>query len=304
MSNPSTVTLVLGNLGGQVGAVDGAINTSVGARDGNTGAWISGTITAAGSIATMFPMVRTVEAAGGFAITISNLGKTGFDGSKLTVGDILTIGAGVAVLFGAPAIIGFGLTVAGIGWTFYTLKDPSRNLSIPDLYNRAKNWVWPRDPIILDLDGNGLETVGLVANIHFDHDGDGVLTKTGWAGKNDALLVWDRNTNGSIDTGAELFGDFTMLPNGTLAPNGFAALAALDLNGDGVLDANDPAFVELKIWRDADQNGKTGTGELISLLDAGIVSLNLANTLKYHNQHGVFGNERLSANDAIWKLAI
>ena len=185
---------------------------------------------------------------------------------------------------------------------FRNIDDLGKNMK--NWWGRAKNWVWPRDPIILDLDGNGLETVGLAANVHFDHDGDGVLTKTGWAGKNDALLVWDRNTNGSIDTGAELFGDFTMLPNGTLAPNGFAALAALDLNGDGVLDANDPAFVELKIWRDADQNGKTGTGELISLLDAGIVSLNLANTLKYHNQHGVFGNERLSANDAIWKLAI
>ncbi|MDZ4316739.1 MAG: hypothetical protein U0989_18470, partial [Azonexus sp.] len=94
-------------------------------------------------------------------------------------------------------------------------------------FNRAKTWTWPRDPIILDLDGDGLETVGLASNIHFDHDGDGVLTKTGWVGKDDALLVWDRNANGSIDTGAELFGDFTMLPNGTLAPNGFAALAAL-----------------------------------------------------------------------------
>ncbi len=101
-----------------------------------------------------------------------------------------------------------------------------------DLFNRAKNWVWPRDPIILDLDGDGLETVGLASNVYFDHDGDGVLTKTGWAGKNDALLVWDRNANGSIDTGAELFGDFTPMPNGTLAPNGFAALAALDSNGD------------------------------------------------------------------------
>ena len=122
MSNPSSITLVLGNIGGQVGAVDGSINASVGARDGNTGAWISGTITAVGSLATMFPMARTVEAAGGFAITMSNLGKTGFDGSKLTVGDILTLGAGVAALFGAPAIIGFGLTVPGIGWTFYTLR--------------------------------------------------------------------------------------------------------------------------------------------------------------------------------------
>jgi len=154
------------------------------------------------------------------------------------------------------------------------------NLKFKEWWDRAKNWVWPRDPIILDLDGDGLETVGLAANIHFDHDGDGVLTKTGWAGRDDALLAWDRNTNGSIDTGAELFGDFTVLPNGTLAPNGFAALAALDANGDGIIDANDPAFAELKLWRDADQNGKTGTGELISLADAGIVSLNLANTLK------------------------
>ena len=158
-----------------------------------------------------------------------------------------------------------------------------------DLFNRAKNWVWPRDPIILDLDGDGLETVGLASNVYFDHDGDGVLTRTGWAGKDDALLVWDRNGNGRIDTGAELFGDFTPLLNGTLAPNGFAALAALDSNGDGILDASDPAFAELKLWRDADQNGATGAGELISLADAGIVSLNLAHTLK--NQNLANGNQ-------------
>jgi hypothetical protein len=158
-----------------------------------------------------------------------------------------------------------------------------------DLFNRAKNWVWPRDPIILDLDGDGLETVGLASNVYFDHDGDGVLTRTGWAGKDDALLVWDRNGNGRIDTGAELFGDFTPLLNGTLAPNGFAALAALDANGDGVIDASDPAFAELKLWRDADQNGATGAGELISLADAGILSLNLANTLK--NQNLANGNQ-------------
>ncbi|MFN3716744.1 MAG: hypothetical protein ACK4R8_08485, partial [Thiobacillus sp.] len=124
-------------------------------------------------------------------------------------------------------------------------------------YRDAKTWTWPRDPILLDLDGDGLETVGLASNVYFDHDGDGVLTKTGWAGKDDALLVWDRNANGTIDTGAELFGDFTPLPNGTLAPNGFAALAALDSNGDGILDASDPAFAELKLWRDVSQDGQT-----------------------------------------------
>ena len=159
---------------------------------------------------------------------------------------------------------------------------------IKDWWDRAKNWVWPRDPILLDLDGDGLETVGLASNVYFDHDGDGVLTKTGWAGANDALLVWDRNGNGTIDTGAELFGDFTVLPNGTLAPNGFAALAALDANGDGVIDATDPAFAELKLWRDISQDGVSQGGELVSLADAGIVSLNLAHSLK--NQRLANGN--------------
>ncbi|MFM5727816.1 calcium-binding protein [Aeromonas veronii] len=163
------------------------------------------------------------------------------------------------------------------------------NLQQRDFFEKAKNWVWPRDPIILDLDGDGLETVGLAANVYFDHDGDGVLTKTGWAGKDDALLVWDRNANGTIDTGAELFGDFTPQPNGTLAPNGFAALAALDANGDGILDASDPAFAELRLWRDVSQDGVSQGGEFITLAEAGIVSLNLANTLK--NQNLANGNQ-------------
>ena len=163
-----------------------------------------------------------------------------------------------------------------------------RDRGYSNFFDSAKNWVWPRDPILLDLDGDGLETVGLASNVYFDHDGDGVLTKTGWAGANDALLVWDRNGNGTIDTGAELFGDFTVLPNGTLAPNGFAALAALDANGDGVIDATDPAFAELKLWRDISQDGVSQGGELVSLADAGIVSLNLAHSLK--NQRLANGN--------------
>lgn len=163
-----------------------------------------------------------------------------------------------------------------------------RDRGYSNFFDSAKNWVWPRDPILLDLDGDGLETVGLASNVYFDHDGDGVLTKTGWAGANDALLVWDRNGNGTIDTGAELFGDFTVLPNGTLAPNGFAALAALDANGDGVIDATDPAFAELKLWRDISQDGVSQGGELITLADAGIVSLNLAHSLK--NQRLANGN--------------
>ena len=152
----------------------------------------------------------------------------------------------------------------------------------------AKRFLFPRDPIILDLDGNGIKTVGLAANIHFDYDNDGVLTQTGWVGNGDALLVLDRNTNGNIDNGTELFGDYTPITRTnadgstttTYAPNGFAALASLDSNNDGIIDANDPAFAQLKLWRDTNQNGTTNMGELITLQEAGIVSLNLANVLK------------------------
>ncbi|MDD3529580.1 MAG: hypothetical protein PHS77_06855, partial [Gallionellaceae bacterium] len=144
-------------------------------------------------------------------------------------------------------------------------------------------------PIVLDLDGDGvIRTVGLSSGVNFDHAADGFAERTGWVAPGDGLLVWDRNANGTIDTGAELFGDFTVLPNGTLAPNGFAALAALDANGDGVIDATDPAFAELKLWRDISQDGVSQGGELVSLADAGIVSLNLAHSLK--NQRLANGN--------------
>ena len=170
--------------------------------------------------------------------------------------------------------------------------------TVADLFDRAKQWVQPVDPIILDLDGNGLKTVGLDANIYFDHDGDGILTRTGWVDSGDALLVLDRNGNGNIDTGAELFGDFTPLPNGALAPNGFAALAAFDDNGDGIIDANDAIFSQLRLWRDSNQDGVTNEGELITLEEAGIVGLNLGNTVK--NQAMGNGNTLAREGSFIW----
>lgn len=217
-------------------------------------------------------------------------------GTKIANGTATGSDYGVVIQKTGDLLLGFGLVTAQVNpWarTAFGVVSAGQFVynnwgTISDLYKQAKNWLWPRDPILLDLDGDGLETVGLNANIHFDHDGDGVLTKTGWAGKDDALLVWDRNANGTIDTGAELFGDFTPLPNGTLAPNGFAALAALDANGDGILDASDPAFAELKLWRDVSQDGVSQGGELITLAEAGITSLNLANALK--NQGLANGN--------------
>ena len=131
-------------------------------------------------------------------------------------------------------------------------------------------------PIILDLDGDGVETTGVDTGAYFDHAGEGFAERTGWVGKDDGLLVRDLNGNGRIDTGAELFGSETLLTNGSPAANGFAALAELDANHDGRIDAADPVFGTIRIWKDADGNGYASPGELIGLDAAGVRSINVA----------------------------
>src|SRR3546814_17947825 len=96
---------------------------------------------------------------------------------------------------------------------------------------------------------------------------------TAWIGADDGFLVRDLNQDGAITTGLEMFGSNTRLQDGTTAEHGFAALRELDSNQDGVIDSQDAAFSELKIWRDANDNGRTAIGELLSLSEAGIASL-------------------------------
>jgi hypothetical protein len=151
-------------------------------------------------------------------------------------------------------------------------------------YNSALNWVWPRDPLVLDLDGNGITTTPINPNapLLFDQDGDGTLTATGWIGAGEALVVRDLNANGRIDSGRELFGDSTVLTSGTRigqkAANGFEALADLDSNADGKFDAADTAFASVKLWKDANQNGISEAGELFAFADQGVASINVTGT--------------------------
>ncbi|MDP1903945.1 MAG: hypothetical protein Q8M09_06845, partial [Pseudomonadota bacterium] len=133
-------------------------------------------------------------------------------------------------------------------------------------------------PLVLDLDGDGLETVSTSTGAYFDHDANGFAELTGWAHKDDGLLVWDRNGNGMIDSGRELFGDRTLLKTGAFAADGYAALAEWDDNKDGRIDANDAIWANLKIWRDTDGDGYSANGELHALSAFGIQSLSLANT--------------------------
>lgn len=90
-----------------------------------------------------------------------------------------------------------------------------------------------------------------------------------------AWLVLDRNRNGLIDNGGELFGNRTKLSDGRFAPNGFSALADLDANHDGLLNDSDSLFSRLALWHDFQRNGVAEPGELVPLADEHIVALAL-----------------------------
>ncbi|SUY95225.1 Cyclolysin [Citrobacter freundii] len=128
-------------------------------------------------------------------------------------------------------------------------------------------------PVILDLDGDGVETLSLSSKVFFDHDGNKFAENTGWVAPDDGLLVMDRNSDGLIDTGQELFGNNTLLENGKRAENGYEALRELDKNGDGVLDNKDAAWQQIRVWRDTNSNGKVDAGELLTLDQAGVASI-------------------------------
>jgi hypothetical protein len=130
-------------------------------------------------------------------------------------------------------------------------------------------------PLVLDLDNNGIQTTNIAAGTRFDLHATGKQSGTGWLSAHDGFLVLDRNHDGIINDGSELFGSATRLPNGTRAVNGFEALTALDSNHDGKMDVNDAAFGALQVWVDANQDGKTQAGELHSLTALGIKKLNL-----------------------------
>jgi hypothetical protein len=130
-------------------------------------------------------------------------------------------------------------------------------------------------PLVLDLNGDGITTLNLAAGVAFDVNATGTKVSTGWVGGGDGLLALDRNGDGVINDGSELFGSGTTLGNGSKATNGYTALAELDTNGDGVVDAKDSAFSNLRVWVDGNADGVSQADELKSLQDLGITKLNL-----------------------------
>ncbi|MGB4058507.1 MAG: type I secretion C-terminal target domain-containing protein, partial [Alphaproteobacteria bacterium] len=125
-------------------------------------------------------------------------------------------------------------------------------------------------PLVLDLNGNGIELIPADAGVMFDMNNNGTLDKTSWVGGNDGLLALDVNGDGVITNQSELFGNTDTLDHG------FANLAGHDINGDGTINSSDAIFQSLLIWQDANSDGVSQSAELHSLSDLGIVSIDLA----------------------------
>ncbi len=130
-----------------------------------------------------------------------------------------------------------------------------------------KSWDATITPIVIDLNGDGVQTVSRAdSGGKFDLFGNGTAVHSGWVSGSDGMLAVDRNGNGVIDDINELFG-------GTTKGDGFAELAAYDSNGDGKVDAADANFADLLVWQDANGNHVTDAGELMTLEEAGIASV-------------------------------
>ena len=191
------------------------------------------------------------------------------------------------------AVEGSDLTV-GIRASKFTIeafKNGDAGIKLISANNKAAEVSRYGSPLVLDLDGDGLDLVSLSdSGAYFDIDNDGFAERMGWVGSDDGFLALDINGDGIINNVSELFGAGVTKPSISIHVKknkyGLAALAKLDDNSDGVIDHLDAKYDELVVWRDFNGEGRSSSDELISLTNAGVVSIDLKPTLIRIKQAG------------------
>jgi hypothetical protein len=165
-------------------------------------------------------------------------------------------------------------------------------------------------PILISMSSNTAQyhLTSPQDGVRFDLDGDGVREQISWtaADSSVAFLARDRNANGSIDSGTELFGNYTVKRDGTRARNGFDALADLEdpPYRDGALTPSDSVYSQLLLWIDRDHDGLSSISELSSLSEAGVTRIDTSYVTRrrrdqYGNRYRFEGSAMIIENEQI-----